>query len=341
MSSSKVVIAFNKLFYEFLKEVKRVARQSSPPLYKDLKSLYLVKERPDYVAHIERVTSAIVADAAAHKALCADAVADTVAAAVADTVAVAAAVAAANEDDVVIEPRVVAVDWLSACATLEFFEGVPISRVIEADPSDAFASQYVATLATLCLIHDADPSSSATDELLKCIAAQQSGKPVDYDAITDDDIRNCLQKIATASSASAGSSSASVDSFAASLENTTIGSLAKEIAKDIDLDKLNLEKPEDIFSGENAKLLGSIVNSVSSNLQNRFQNGTLDHKQLMQEAMGMLGDNTAIADMIKSMTGAGMMGGGGGSGRSRGGSGSGTRDVMARARLQRKLDKNV
>ncbi|KAG1654351.1 hypothetical protein FOA52_011846 [Chlamydomonas sp. UWO 241] len=41
-------------------------------MYKDLKSLYLLKERPDCVAHIERVAAAILADAAAHKALCAE-----------------------------------------------------------------------------------------------------------------------------------------------------------------------------------------------------------------------------------------------------------------------------
>ena len=53
------------------------------------------------------------------------------------------------------------------------------------------------------------------------------------------------------------------------IENTKIGEIAKEIAQDLDLDKMNISNPEDFLKG-NGDILGKIVSNVSEKLQKKF-----------------------------------------------------------------------
>lgn len=93
------------------------------------------------------------------------------------------------------------------------------------------------------------------------------------------------------------------------LENTKIGSLAKEISDDIDLSKFqneNIESMLDInnlFSGSN-NMLGDIIQSVGTKITNKIQNGELDQNDLVQEAfgiMGNMGDNDLMSQMMNMM----------------------------------------
>lgn len=79
-----------------------------------------------------------------------------------------------------------------------------------------------------------------------------------------------------------------------SIENTTIGSLAKEIADEIDVSQIqNLDNPQEIFKsmmnfdGEN-NILGNIIKTVSSKVNEKITSGELNQAQLFKEAMGML-----------------------------------------------------
>lgn len=78
------------------------------------------------------------------------------------------------------------------------------------------------------------------------------------------------------------------------IENTTIGSLAKEIADEIDVSQIqNLDNPQEIFKsmmnfdGEN-NILGNIIKTVSSKVNEKITSGELNQAQLFKEAMGML-----------------------------------------------------
>jgi hypothetical protein len=105
--------------------------------------------------------------------------------------------------------------------------------------------------------------------------------------------------------------------------NTMIGTLATELASEIDISNLqNISNPSDILAqlmggGDNG--LGNIINKVSSKLNEKVQSGQLDEKQLLNEAQQMMGDlqgnpmnlfsgmDPNMANMAKNM--ANMMGG--------------------------------
>lgn len=72
------------------------------------------------------------------------------------------------------------------------------------------------------------------------------------------------------------------------IENTKIGEIAKEIAEDLDLEGLNLKNPEDILKG-NGDVLGKIVSNVSQKLQKKFEDGSINHDELLKEAMSVIG----------------------------------------------------
>ena len=101
--------------------------------------------------------------------------------------------------------------------------------------------------------------------------------------------------------------------MAGMMENTKIGSIAQEIANDIDLSGMNLSKPEDILNGENSAVIGDIVSKVSSKLQQKFDNGSMKQEDLLTEAMSFLNmfgkDNNMLSSIMKNMganMGAGM-----------------------------------
>jgi hypothetical protein len=93
------------------------------------------------------------------------------------------------------------------------------------------------------------------------------------------------------------------------LNNSKIGSLAKEISQDIDISHLHLEKPEDllnmdsVFSGDNP-VLGDIIGKVSSRISSKIECGDLKQDELMQEALSMMsklnGVNPMMDEMMKS-----------------------------------------
>lgn len=81
------------------------------------------------------------------------------------------------------------------------------------------------------------------------------------------------------------------------LQNTTIGSLAKEISEEIDLSKLNLEKPEELLNMANLanltsqdNVLGNIISKVGSKIQTKIASGELRHDQLLSEAFSFMKD---------------------------------------------------
>ena len=85
-------------------------------------------------------------------------------------------------------------------------------------------------------------------------------------------------------------SDANLPSF---LEDSLIGTLAKEISEEIDpVDLGNIESPADLMQGllggGNAKL-GDLINTVVQKLDAKMKSGSIDQAQLISEANGMMG----------------------------------------------------
>jgi hypothetical protein len=106
--------------------------------------------------------------------------------------------------------------------------------------------------------------------------------------------------------------------FEDKFKNTNIGQLAQEISKEINPDDIKniMESGNplgDLLSGKMNQNsgLGKVVNTVASKLQQKVQSGQLNEQQLLQEAMGMMGQLGGKGGMPDL---SGLFGGGGGKG---------------------------
>jgi hypothetical protein len=249
-------------------------------------------------------------------------------------------------------------DMNDVLGEIEFIKGITLKFALErTDNKEAFWNYFYCLLVFASLYHEAksheaaekenvesevtkeqddeqEPSPSAIYVLfvkvVKVLAMLQKGQDVssELEDIVDDDIKALLSKIKSFENANGDAKlEDAADAlpippmeFLESIENSKIASLAKDIAKEIDISSLNIEKPEDIakmldFSGEN-NFLGNIVNKVSSTLTDKISKGELNQEDLMSEAMSMMGMLNSgkggaggLADMLKGMGGLGGLGG--------------------------------
>jgi hypothetical protein len=143
----------------------------------------------------------------------------------------------------------------------------------------------------------------------------------EIDEILDDDIRTMLKKIKVVEDEKKKESPAFDfgNIFGAEMGTSKIANLAKEISDEIDVSKINIEKPEDIaklmdFSSGN-NVMGDIIKKVSTKISDKIQNGELKQDDLLGEAMSMMGmmgkagnnplaamfNNPMMSEMMKSM----------------------------------------
>lgn len=124
------------------------------------------------------------------------------------------------------------------------------------------------------------------------------------------------------------------------LNNSKIGQLAKEISSGIDMSKLNINDPSEMMNpanlfgqgGANGNMFGDIIQKVGNTITEKINSGEINQEELMNEALGMMGqlNNSGHGDMLSSMMN--MMGGMGGMNEKSAGGTSKTRE-----RLQKKL----
>jgi hypothetical protein len=159
-------------------------------------------------------------------------------------------------------------------------------------------------------------------KVIKVLGMLQKNEDVssELEDIIDDDVKALLKKIKAFNSSNddikIDESNISSSDFLKNIENSKIADLAKDIAKDIDISGLNVDKPEDIakmldFSGDNS-FISNIVTKVTSTLTDKISKGELKQEELMSEAMSMMsmlnnnGGTGGLADLMKNM---GSMGG--------------------------------
>ena len=94
------------------------------------------------------------------------------------------------------------------------------------------------------------------------------------------------------------------------LDNTTIGSIAKEVVAELDMNQMQgIGSIDDIFkamgksggggTGDGNNLIGNIVSKVGAKLQDKIANGGLNQQDLIKEAFGMFGP--LMGDVLKNM----------------------------------------
>ena len=89
-----------------------------------------------------------------------------------------------------------------------------------------------------------------------------------------------------------------------------IGDIAKEVAKDLDIEKMfgNVNEnsnPMEIMSQMmNPEKMGSIFNNINSVMEKKMESGELTHESLKSEAEGMIGkmgENPMFKNMMQGM----------------------------------------
>ena len=80
------------------------------------------------------------------------------------------------------------------------------------------------------------------------------------------------------------------------MENSSIGSLAKEIMDDMGLDPSSDKQP-------NISDLGSMMSTTFSKLQSKMMSGELDQEKMMMEAQQMMGGMNLFGGMPGDMPG--------------------------------------
>jgi hypothetical protein len=290
----KTVYAYNKYFYEFLKEIKHACKDINPDLYKDLKARYTVRDSATPI-HIDSFTES-----------CTPEMLQCIATDVCDI---------ENILDMVV---------LDTYTLGKVRESCQINNM----------NTYILLFTYLGIVYKKHTSNE--EELLAVLGECQNSKIANIENIIDDDLSGVLRQIRQLSDSNDDSThpqSTDIPSnFEETLSNSSIGSLAREIAQDIDIDGLNIDSPEDLFKGENSKVIGDIVNKVTSNLQTKIKNGSLNQEQIMQEAMslmGSMGNNDMLKNMMNAMGSMGM------------GAGMGSMDKHSSSRARDRLSKKL
>jgi hypothetical protein len=204
---------------------------------------------------------------------------------------------------------------------LPITKGVSFADVLPDDKSTIAYYIYVLALySNLYMIEDVDEKVVLFDYYTEVFKDIQAGKKPDMKGIYDQSIQNCLMNIYTVRNPV--QSTESFENAAELLANTKIGEIAKEITSEIDLSKLNIDKPEDLLDMKKMFTQGSpisgIIEKVGTKIHDKIAKGEIKHEELMSETFKMLGalnqsgnpllNSPLMKDLMKNMGSMGNMG---------------------------------
>lgn len=237
----KIEFTFNKFYFDFVKDLRKVTKDSHPDIKKSIKVNYVCKD-----ATSSEYINAIV-----------------------DAVTKENLVSLAGGGDIFAE-----------CGDVFIIKGHKLAELADIT-SDTMKGYLYILFLFIYMKKEELVAPALYDLVMKYLGAIQKGENIDDigDNIMDEDIVafiHIIKKSLPAPVASGG------------IENTKIGEIAKEIAQDLDLDKLNISNPEDFLKG-NGDILGKIVSNVSQKLQKKFEDGSIKHDELLNEAMSVIG----------------------------------------------------
>lgn len=184
-------------------------------------------------------------------------------------------------------------------------------------PQDSAAvDRYVLTLMCIAVAGRDSAAVSADDAhavfsvmVDKLRQIEHDGK-VDLNDVFDDELRMLLECLSSKSEADAAPMSDNVvDELAGAeellerMQQTKLGEIAKEISQNIDMDKI--QTPSDIMNFASSEKLGNMIKTVTSTIQTKISDGTLNTEELFSEAMDMMkhfnnGKGGGLANMFKN-----------------------------------------
>ena len=194
----------------------------------------------------------------------------------------------------------------------QVFKNITSEIILEGVEDKQKYWNQIYTLLTLTLLYDNIKSDSKfpADNVLTLLNKKQKGEDVSEDMVTivDEDLSYIIDKIVVEKN--------NDQDILGMMGNSKIANLAKEISDDIDVSKLDVKGPEDIFKlmdfSSSNNVLGDIIQKVSSKIQGKISNGELKQEDLFGEAMNMMNmmnmggnmmSNPMMNNILKAMKG--------------------------------------
>ena len=188
---------------------------------------------------------------------------------------------------------------------LFFVKGVSMKSIWDSDISDRTRTSIWNYLQSFCLLNITINSNDKINEVLKSIESNEKVK--DKKTLKDmkkvqkinENLKNDEEKL----------DKDGMDGMDGILENTTIGNLAKEITKDLNIDGMDEEDMGQFFNPEN---MMNIFQKINSTLTEKIGNNEIDGNALLGEASNLMNGNDMMSNMMGMFSGMGKGGGGGG-----------------------------
>ena len=195
---------------------------------------------------------------------------------------------------------------------VEFLEEISFKRLWEKNISNKTRESIWKYLQTFQLININLKSSQQLKDVLGDLGTD---KEVEVDKQTAKDLKRMKKLSEGVKSEVPGESE--LDDMLSGLMGGGIGDIAKEVAKDLDIEKMfgnvdeNSNPMELMAQMMNPEKMGSIFNNINSVMEKKMESGELSQESLKSEAegmMGKMGENPMFKNMMQGMQ-QGMPGG--------------------------------
>lgn len=257
--------AFNKFFYDLVKDVKELT--SSKEVEKTIKKEYKVRSNTT-ASNFERFDE-LLTDELYEKII------------------------SLTENDLLSD---------SFILNVEILKGLHLKDIIKSVPKDdqATVASYIYIFTLLVIVYrqpDDDTMRALFTSVMSALRNIQKGD--DYNEclkdVYDDDVKTLIERANaviknTSSIKDEDVSGPSIDPLGGMgfLENTEIGNLAKEITNEINLEDLQIDKPEDLLNMNNSSIIGNIMGKVGSKLNEKMSKGEIKQEDLIKEAFSLM-----------------------------------------------------
>lgn len=282
----QVTFAFNKFFYDLVKDIK----ESSPELKGTLKKHYKVKSTATH-SNIKFFSDQVTDD-------------------------IYTKIVSSGSGSLLQEPCV---------RNIQILQDVSLGSALDHTPK-AYHSiiesyLYIFTLMnTLYKQQDEETGKALFIAVMNAVRAMQNGE--DYEGaladVYDDDIKLLVKNTSKVITSKPSDDDVDINSdfVPEMLENSKIGNLAKEITSEINLDELNIEDPSNIMNLLNNNVIGNIMGKVGSKINEKIEKGELKNEDLLGEALNFMkvlqqnggGNNplmSMMGDLMKNKQGGG------------------------------------
>ena len=177
---------------------------------------------------------------------------------------------------------------------LFFVKGVSMKSIWDSDISDRTRTSIWNYLQSFCLLNITINSNDKINEVLKSIESNEKVK--DKKTLKDmkkvqkinENLKNDEDKLDK-------DGMDGMDGMDGILENTTIGNLAKEITKDLNIDGMDEEDMGQFFNPEN---MMNIFQKINSTLTEKIGNNEIDGNALLGEASNLMNGNDMMSNMM-------------------------------------------